>query len=253
MRTRTRVRILAHVRDAYPKESCGVVVNDAGVERYVRITNLLAEESPSHFALDPRELADAEDHYDQIIAIVHSHPNQMAQVKDHDRVACERSGVPWIVVGWPARDMVTIEPAGFKAPLLGREFVYGVLDCYELARDWYRETFDLELPERPEGARLPFWWGRRGEKPTGDYYMEGFEAAGFVRAEKPLRFGDVLLIQEKADVANHCAIYLGNVPGIGREVMLHHLWTQLSCRAIYGGQWAEKTRAIVRHAKAVPR
>ena len=33
-----------------------------------------------------------------------------------DRVGCERSGLPWLVMGWPSGVVKSIEPEGWQAP-----------------------------------------------------------------------------------------------------------------------------------------
>ena len=59
-------------------------------------------------------------------------------------MACEASGLPWHIVGIPSEDWIRIEPTGFVAPLVGRGWSHGVLDCYSLVRDWF-----LKPPRRP--------------------------------------------------------------------------------------------------------
>jgi proteasome lid subunit RPN8/RPN11 len=248
MNETTRAAILAHAEKDYPRESCGLIVNARGHERYLPCGNVAL--SDEHFALDPRDCFEAEDRHD-VLAVVHSHPDAPAFLPSEadriiDRVGCERSGLPWVIVGWPGADMLTITPEGYVAPLLGRQFVYGVLDCYTLMQDWYRQELKIDVPKPPREADRPDWWkrGPNGEPPH-DLYLEGFEAAGFSLVEH-LERGDVILIQLQADVANHCAIYLGD------QVILHHVWGRLSCREVYGGYWMKNTRAIVRHRSLLP-
>ena len=72
------------------------------------------------------------------------------------------------------------------APLVGRAFHHGVLDCcYTLVRDWYRQERGVELLDFD---RTDVWW-ERGE----NIYVEGFPVAGFRAVNRAeVSHGDVL-------------------------------------------------------------
>jgi proteasome lid subunit RPN8/RPN11 len=242
MLKKTTEAIRAHAAETYPRECCGLVVVVKGRERYMPCTN--AAQGTEHFILPAEEYAAAEE-LGEIIAVVHSHPDAPAKPSQADLVSCESSGLPWHIVrvdlvdGAPqAGELVTIEPTGYKAPLVGRQFSHGVLDCYQLIVDWYAQERGVTLPHfsRPDG-----WWNDG----KSDLYTEGFPQAGFVKLPEAalLEVGDVILMQIRArnGVPNHAGIYLGD------GLMLHHLYGRLSSRDLYGGYWAESTRAILRY------
>jgi proteasome lid subunit RPN8/RPN11 len=244
----TLAAISTHALADYPRESCGLVIVRKGRERYVPCRNTSTTPS-EHFRLRADDFAAAEDQ-GEVIALVHSHPDTNAEPSDADRVACEASELPWHIVsvirdgGDPVvRDVRTVTPCGYEAPLVGREFAHGILDCYTLVQDWYARERGVELPyfERHDG-----WWDIEGEDQP-DLYMKHFAEAGFqIVAAHPqdegfvFQEGDIVLMQHRATVANHAAVYVGD----GK--MLHHLHGRLSSLDIYGGMWAEITRAIVR-------
>jgi proteasome lid subunit RPN8/RPN11 len=239
MKPATLDAIRAHAVADYPREACGLVAVVKGRERYIPCRNLATTPS-EHFVLAPEDYANAEEQ-GELVAVVHSHPDVAARPSEADRVACEASGLPWLIVA-VARDdngqvmageLVQIQPEGYQAPLVGRPFSHGVLDCYTLVRDFYARELAIKLPDfqREDG-----WWDR-----GGDLYMEHFQEAGCVPAAKPLRRGDIILMAIRSRVANHAAVYLGD------GTMLHHLYGRLSSRDVYGGMWAEKTMLIVRH------
>jgi len=241
MMDQTRVEMLAHAEEEFPRESCGLILNINGRERYQRCKNLAA--GSDHFIMDTWDNVLAEDR-GEAIAVVHSHPLTDAKPSQADLVGCERSGLPWYITSWPKAEIERLDPSGYEAPLTGRAFAYGVLDCFELWRDYYLRELNIKVPERPIDALNPNWWkrGPKGEAPL-DLYMDGYEAGGFVKvSEGDLRKHDVLLIQLSSDVANHCAIYLGD------NMMLHHVWGRLSCREPWGGYWLKHTRACLRHS-----
>lgn len=245
MKPSTVEAIRAHAERAFPAESCGLVIVAKGRERYVPCTN--AARGTEHFILPAEDYAAAED-LGAVVAVVHSHPNVPAQPSQADLVSCESSGLPWHIVrvdleGGAARagELVSIEPSGYRAPLVGRNFAHGVLDCYQLIVDWYQEERGVTLMQF---ARADGWW----DDGASDLYTEGFPRAGFVRiaeGDQP-QVGDVILMQIRSanGVPNHAAIYLGD------GLMLHHLHGRLSSRDVYGGIWADYTRAILRYQPA---
>jgi proteasome lid subunit RPN8/RPN11 len=250
MKQETIDAIGAHAVDEYPRECCGVVIVEKGREKYIRCANV-ATSKAEHFAISGRDYAAAEER-GEIVAIAHSHIDAPPVPSEADRVSCEEHGVPWIIVSVrsdagrvAAAESVVFEPQGYSAPLVGRDFAHGVLDCYAIVRDWYARERSIELPNFP---RRDGWWDA-GE----NLYMDNLEAAGFERATGALQVGDVILmhVRNPADankqspdaipgVANHAAVYIGD------GVMLHHLYGRLSSRDVYGGYWQEVTRCVVR-------
>lgn len=221
-----------HAADEYPRECCGLVVVVKGRERYVRCKNLAA--GTEHFILDPSDYAAAEDIGD-VVAVIHSHPDAPATPSEADLVSCEATGLPWHILSWPADDVRSIEPTGYQAPLVGRTFAHGVLDCWSLVRDFYARELRIDLPDF---ERRDDWWAH-GE----NLYMDGYPKAGFVAVsqDSPEMVGDVILMQRRAEVPNHAGVYLGG------GLMLHHMHGRLSTREVYGGYWREITRCILRH------
>lgn len=224
--------IRAHAAADYPREACGLVVVVKGRERYVPCRNVAA--GSEHFVLPAEDYAVAED-MGEVVAIVHSHPDAPAAPSEADLVSCEASGLPWHILSFPADDFRTIEPRGYIAPLVGRQFAHGVLDCYTLIRDWYSRERGIDLPDF---ARRDDWWSK-----GDDLYLRHYAEAGFVEVsqDQPEHVGDVILMQLRSPVPNHAGIYLGD------GLILHHLHGRLSSRDVYGGYWQEITRCVLRY------
>lgn len=247
MNKTTTVAAHAHAIAEYPRESCGLVITENRKEVYVPCRNVAATPS-EHFIMNPMDYANSEDR-GKIKALVHSHPNAPAKPSDADRVACEASGVPWHIIsvyksiddeGAPPKvhGETAFKPNGYRAPLVGREFSFGVLDCFTLVQDYYDWELGIKLPTPPRRDR--FW--ERGE----ELYLKNFKKWGFSEVAGPIQPGDVILMQVKSDVTNHAAVFLGDVPNMGNNLMLHHLYDRPSGRDVYGGYWSFNTRYIVR-------
>lgn len=213
-------------------ECCGLVVVRDGVKSYVRCQNQSAE--AGRFVISGEDYADAED-TGEIVMIAHSHVYLPPSPSEADLAGIERSGLPWLIVNYPNGSHTITEPSGFKAPLIGREFCKGTLDCYALVKDWFKETRNITLPDyvRPEV------WFEEGRS----ILTENFKAFGFVEIDlAELTEGDCILMQHGATVPNHCAVY------IGEGMILHHVLNRLSSRDVYGGFWRKISVKYLRYA-----
>lgn len=231
MQPTTLNAIRTHAAKDYPRESCGLILLQQDQEHYVPCRNLAA--SQVHFILHPEDYANAEE-AGEIVCIVHSHPNLPPLPSEADRVMCERTGLPWLIVNWPTGVVHEFWPNGYQAPLIGRSFCHGILDCYTLIRDYYQRTLKIDLPDF---ERTLEWWTM-----GGNLYLDHFGEAGFVQVpDETLQPHDILLMQNASPVPNHAAVYLGH----GR--ILQHCQGHLSGESIYGGYWQKCTTHVLRH------
>lgn len=216
-----------------PRESCGLLIVNKGREQYVPCKNLSTEKD--RFRIDPVDYADAED-MGEIVAVVHSHPYLPAVPSEADLIGCEMSNLPWIIVSWPSGETYQFSPSGYKAPLVGRKFIHGVLDCYSLIRDYYKETLNISLPDY---EREELWWEK-----NQNLYIENFENAGFFEVPgglDDLKLHDVVMMQISSPVVNHAGIYIGD------NTVLHHFMNRLSSRDVFGESLRRSTVKIVRY------
>ena len=226
-------KAVEHALAEAPREACGLVVVVKGKERYWPCKNLATEQD--FFVLDPEDYVAAEE-AGEILAVFHSHPKSTAQASQADLMACEKSGLKWYICN-PGTEMWSeIEPQGYKAPLIGRQWVWGVSDCWTLVRDWYKETLDLDLPDwRRPATMLEFH--------QAPMFEACFAEAGFVDLglEKP-EYGDAILMSlDGSPGLNHVGVYVGD------QLVLHHLRGRLSSRDLWGGYYQKNTGLIVRH------
>lgn len=227
-----RDEALAHAKQDAPRESCGLLVVVKGREQYIPCRNLaLATEQ---FILDPLDYAAAEEQ-GEIIAVVHSHPAMPPEPSQADLVSCEKSGLKWHIVNPNTETWGEFSPCGYTAPLVGRQWVWGVTDCWTLVRDWFGE----------HGLELPDW-----ERPVtpeaferAPMFADCWRKAGFQRLadEDELQPGDAILMAIGCPNLNHVGVYTGD------GMILHHLRPRLSSLDLYGG-WLQKCTGLrLRH------
>lgn len=223
---------LAHARETPDAEACGLVVIHRGRKIYVRCGNA-AEDASSNFIIPAKDWV-AADHLGEVVGIVHSHPDRRPLPSQADLVSCERSGLPWTIVNPRTGEFHVFEPSGYAAPLYGREYCFGVLDCYTFVQDYYRQTYGIVLRDYEREER--FW--EKGQ----ELYLDHLEAEGFYRIdEKDARPGDSIIMNIDSDIGNHAGVYVGD------GLFGHHLCKRLSSRDIYGGYYRKHTLMFVRH------
>ena len=216
---------LKHAKEQDPRESVGVLIVIKGKEQYYPCNNL-STYSQQCFILDPEDYVKA-DALGEITAIVHSHPVTPPSPSQADKVSCEQSGLKWHIVNPKTEMWGYCEPTGYKPPLIGRQWVWGVTDCWSLVRDYYKEQHNIQLldyqrPTTPQDFL---------DNPLFEQYAErtGFRE---LNKDEKLQKGDVLLMSILHPTLNHVAIFLG-------DDILHHLADRLSTREPYN-EWLLK-------------
>lgn len=214
-----------------PKEACGLVIIENGMEVFVPCRN--TSEALKQFDLDPVDFARAESR-GEVIEVFHSHPYGSPLPSKIDLSACEATKLKWSIVSVPNGDWYEFEPSGYKAPLVGRPWAHDLLDCYNLIQDYFDEVLKIKLPNF---ERQPQWW-LKGE----NLYVDNFKSAGFRIVDfKEIKVHDVILFQIKAPVVNHGGVFLGD------RLFLHQLENRLSSRDIFDGYYKKHACKLLRH------
>lgn len=241
-----------HAVRVFPQESCGFIAS--GV--YVACEN--SHPTPAtHFRIeDPRY--DAAVIAGTIEAVVHSHPNGPIFPSQMDMAQQLQCAVPFVIITLNEDRVSDVVAWGANlpvAPVIGRPFLHGVLDCYSLIRDVYRLGRDellkqgvhwpLSAIELPEVARDDNWWAN-----GDDLYSAHFEKFGFSTISRDqARAGDIFLVAigdrrtNPKNQLNHGGLLLEY------EQILHHLPTRLSNR-IPAGLWARAADLWIRYEGA---
>lgn len=227
-----RAQFLAHAEAQCPREACAVLFIENGNLR-IKLCQNIADER-DQFIINPIDYADAA-RRGEVVGIVHSHCYVPAIPSEADRVGCEATGVEWHILSVPNGVWHSFKPSGYRAPLIGRAWAHGSLDCFGLIRDYYQEKLGIQIRDF---ERRPEWW----EKGDDLYCPGNIKLAGFSPVDmSDVREHDILLMQVHSKVINHGGIYLGG------DMFLHHLHARLSSRDIFAGYWRKHTVKVVRY------
>jgi proteasome lid subunit RPN8/RPN11 len=223
--------LVAYAVSEYPKEACGLIVNFKGKKLFRPCKNISANPTED-FIIDPidqiRALKDSE-----LLAVFHSHTTVDERPSDQDQLSCVKTGVPWIIYSIKTKGYHTIKPPRKDLPLFGREYVYGIYDCWNFICDLYKEELNIELPRHQE---TDAYWAK-----YKNTFIDKASEYGFTEV-KDLKKYDVLLMNTgNTEYASHSAVYYDT------NSIAHHGYNRLSCKEQYGSFWRKATSNVFRH------
>lgn len=239
-----KAAIIDHAKAEHPRESCGVIVG----KEYIPCKNIAADDA--QFEIDPMDLVGAEKK-GGIRAYVHSHPDGSTEPSMPDRVQMNLHGLPWVIAN--GSEMAIHEPDGYQAPLLGREYHHGLMDCYTLVRDYYQRELGITLNDY---ERQDCWWESKDSKPL---YVDNFKKEGFVEVDTIQKHDLILARLGRTEHINHALVFIGDgelksertEDVIGDCLVLHHPYGRDSIREIYGEAWQRRAAMIIRHKSLI--
>lgn len=223
--------IAEHFKNEYPREGCGVISLIKGKKEWCPCTNLA--EDNQDFILNPIEYLNIRRKGD-IYAIVHSHPDSTNEASENDIKYCDALGIPYWIFDYPGMNLNIINPKEHSNPLIGREYEFGINDCLEAVRDYYKKYLNIVLP-----TRLPYldhWW----EKGHNYFTEEHLKEWGFTKVKNP-EPNDIVIFTVGSSIPNHCGVYLGN------EIFFHHAANRLSCRENLYPLWKKYLTGVFRY------
>jgi len=239
-----KAAIIDHANRDYPREACGIIIG----KEYIPCTNIAADDA--QFEMCPYDLVGAEKE-GKIRAYVHSHPDGNVLPSQPDRVQMNLHGLPWVITN--GIDVALHKPDGYQAPLLGREYHHGLMDCYSLVKDYYQRELGITLNDY---ERADAWWEDKDHDPL---YLENFKAEGFVEVDTIQKHDAILCRLGRTEHINHALVFIGDgtikseptEDIIGDCLVLHHPYGRDSIREIYGEAWQRRAVMIIRHKSLI--
>ncbi len=101
-----------HAKDCDPDESCGVIGVKNNKQKYYRCKNISNEFKAESFVIDPLDWAEIEDSVDEIVGIVHSHPQEqdLLEFSQTDKYSCKAIDLPFYLVSPKSDKIAVIKP-----------------------------------------------------------------------------------------------------------------------------------------------
>ena len=210
----------------YPKEGCGLLGVKKGKAEWLPCTNIA--DINENFIMDSTEYLKYKKSYD-IVGVIHSHPDESSEPSEPDINQCNALGIPYYIFSYPEMDMTVVKPETDVTELYGREYNFGVADCFEAVRDYYLSK-NMYVPNRILWEKE--WYNKDTKL---DYFCPEIikEWGGEEVDLNNLKENDLITFKIDSTVANHCGIFLGN------DIFYHHASNRLSCRENLYPFWAQ--------------
>jgi proteasome lid subunit RPN8/RPN11 len=222
--------IKAHFEAEYPREACGIIGIVKGRKKWFPCTNV--SETEEDFVMSSEDWFEVKKKAD-IYAVVHNHIYASNAPSQNDMNNCNGLGIPYYIFSYPDLELNIVHPKENFNPLIGREYEFGVNDCFEAMRDWLGAE-GIKIPRR--AAFEDDWWLK-----GLDYFTEEVISEwGFKKVDSPQK-NDLLVFAVESSLGNHCGVYLSN------DVFFHHAENRLSCRESLYPFWGKHIIGIYRH------
>lgn len=196
--------VIDQARKEYPNETCGyVATNKDGEHKYIPCKNA-AKDPVNTFFIEPLEYINICMEYSSPLILCHSHTDEPSTPSDNDIQACNTNAIPWFILSYPNTEDSTMLFPENKNKFIGRDYVYGIMDCYTIVRDFYK-LYDIIMLNH---YREEDFWNKGYSQ-----YLDSYEKEGFIRQDKNLQdleFGDMVLFNIRCDLPNHAGIYIGD-------------------------------------------
>jgi proteasome lid subunit RPN8/RPN11 len=225
--------IRQHFEKEYPREGCGILAVSKGKKKWIPCSNIA--DNDEHFIIPVEEYLKISRTMD-IIGIVHSHPDESSEPSEADINNCNAIGKDYYIFSYPDMELTIVKPERLDIDLFGREYQFGVTDCFEAMRD-YLSTKSIDIP--PRALFKDNWWDK-GQ----DYFSDDTikEWGHYPVDLKDIQENDVLVFSVLSDINNHCGVYLGD------DAFYHHAVSRLSCRESLFPLWHKYLRGAYRYA-----
>lgn len=138
----TIAHMISHAESEFPNECCGVVVDG----QYIKFNND-SDDPENSFLINNLQFYR---YYEsgRIQYLVHSHNN-----KDHasalDRMKSDELELPSIIINVRDGKFAELFYLRVPTPLIGRPFRFGCWDCLQLVYDYYKQQYNIKLPNPP--------------------------------------------------------------------------------------------------------
>ena len=175
---------------------------------------------------------------DDTVGIIKTDSNSNLTVPDDIRLEMNEHNLPFTIVGKNRDHSKSFLPDRYfeNVAYKNRVYIYGLLDCYTLIRDYFRDKHNVWIPANIDRA---FGWWNSGK----NLYVDMYKDYGFLETTEKIKKEDVLLFQFDNGMPSHSAIYIGD------GMMMHHMIGRFSCIEKFDGIYKMSLAGVLRYGQ----
>lgn len=245
MNTRIKADIITRARATPDSEVCGLIYQTLEGVHVLPSPNVARDEEGAPevdeaFEVAPQVYAEAAS-LGRVIGVYHSHrATGSTALSEADLDMARALELPVYLYCNRDESWHSYIPPGYHVPLTGLPFAWGVADCYEEIRTYYRQTLGIYLGDYDRDETFALQGDDRLVRHIAD---EGFTV---VPGKSQLHLHDVLLFRTPGYAApHHVGVF------VGHSRVLHHPLNQLSRYDPLNGEWFKRLRMVLRHNRSV--
>jgi hypothetical protein len=173
---------------------------------------------------------------DSAVSIIKIDSESDLTLSESDRLEMNEKNLAFTIIGKTKDHSKSYLPDRYLETVNyeNRIYLYGLLDCYTLIRDYFRNNYNIWIPANIDRS---FGWWHNGR----NLYVDMYEQYGFKETSSSIKKDDVLIFRFDNGMPSHSAIYLG------QGKMLHHMLGRFSCVENFDGTYKMGLVGVLRH------
>jgi proteasome lid subunit RPN8/RPN11 len=228
--------IREHALRDMPNECCGLIFQENGfyIARPVENVYEPSKDRPERFRMPVNDVLSAI-RSKALIAYYHSHTSDSSAFSLTDMAVANEFGLPAYLYCVGTDEFRLYEPTGQKPGLISRPYVPMLYTCVSAVIDWFKEKYDIDLPEI-EYTEADAISGRRIASGIAEYFKNDFKPVSKVRP------GDIpLMLIKTHNYPNH----VGVITPEGE--LFHHLYQKKSRIESFDGYYKKCSSVVFRY------
>jgi len=236
MNTKIKQAIIDRALSLPNEEVCGLIYCTQNAVYAHPCTNISKEDIACTFEIAPQEYISISQ-LGKVIGVYHSHAQGGSSTfSPEDIEVANEMALPFYLYTIEGSKWMSYIPPTYTINPVGQKFIWGVQDCLEVVRTYYRQSrnvymTDYDRDESFQGA-------------SEDAIVKHISDEGFyqVPGNGPIKMDDVLLFKTPGTAYPH---HLGVF--IGQSRVLHHPLNMLSRVDPLNGAWLKRLAMVLRY------
>lgn len=233
--------IIQHASSSPGKEVCGFVILSDDLIPYTEESINENPKPEDSFSISPAKFLNNK-LSKNILGIYHSHTKHSEFPSEHDKIASEATGVPYLIYSLVTKKFFLYYPESYEPTnLLGRPYVKGFYECTCILKDYFISNLNNNITTWNENYWLP------ESDQEANKLLLNILNDNLIELNKKdnIQKHDIIVFELREGKRFHVGIYLGN------DYFVHQPMHGLSSNQLFDERWQSKVKHVYRHHSLV--